>query len=87
MLQDQTLEYVEVDSFQDQKAHEYQGYRHIATKGDGRYMVIVMARPKRKKRQQKPYISVFETFKEMGLCHVKRKQLLGHSISPLLAPP
>lgn len=82
------LEYIEVDSFQDQKAHEYQGYRHVATKGDGRYMVIVMARPKRKRQQQKPYISIFTTLEEMGLtCHAKRKRSPGHSISSLLAPP
>ena len=49
------LEYLEVDSFQEQKDAEHKGYRHVTTKGDGRYMVIVMARTKRKKRQQKPY--------------------------------
>ena len=72
------LEYLEVDSFQEQKDAEHKGYRHVTTKGDGRYMVIVMARPKRKKRQQKSYVSIFETLvEEVGLCLTKQKRCSG----------
>ena len=72
------LEYLEVDSFQEQKDAEHKGYRHVTTKGDGRYMVIVMARPKRKKRQQKPYVSIFQTLmEEVGLCLTKQKRCSG----------
>ena len=72
------LEYFEVDSFQEQKDAEHKGYRHVTTKGDGRYMVIVMARPKRKKRQQKPYVSIFQTLmEEVGLCLTKQKRCSG----------
>ena len=75
---EERFEYLEVDSFQEQKDAEHKGYRHVTTKGDGRYMVIVMARPKRKKRQQKPYVSIFETLvEEVGLCLTKQKRCSG----------
>ena len=75
---EERFEYLEVDSFQEQKDAEHKGYRHVTTKGDGRYMVIVMARPKRKKRQQKPYVSIFQTLmEEVGLCLTKQKRCSG----------
>lgn len=81
------LEYLEVDSFQDQLDAEKKGYKHITTKGDGRYMVIVMCRPKRKKKTQEPYVSIFQTLMEMGLkWDAKQKQQSGHVTSQLLVP-
>ena len=82
------LEYLEVDSFQEQKDAEHKGYRHVTTKGDGRYMVIVMCRPKRKKKTQKPYVSIFQTLMEMGIkWPEKRKMSSGVVISYSLVAP